>query len=60
MKGEAGRLDIQTTSDYFADLVEADTEETEGHSNLEKMMWIVSIDIGPNDVDCQARPFVRI
>ncbi len=41
MKGEAGRLDIQTTSDYFADLVEADTEETEGHSNLEKMMWIV-------------------
>ncbi len=41
MKAEAGRLDIQTTFDYFTDLVEADTEEVEGHNNLEKMMWIV-------------------
>ena len=41
MKGEAGRLDIQATFDYFSNLVEVDKEEMEGHSRLEKMMWIV-------------------
>ena len=41
MKGEAGRLDIQATFDYFSNLVEVDKEEMEGHSHLEKMMWIV-------------------
>lgn len=41
VKGEADRLDIQTTFDYFTDLVEADFEEAEVFSPLEKMMWIV-------------------